>query len=414
MTVAMGNAGAPIAAPISPPREVSVPPVKGGVMRFPSIEGLRFWMAWWVVLGHAANLCGIPKMTPAFMSPLFNASVAVNVFIMVSGFVVTHLITSSHEPYSVYITRRAARLWSMYALMLVLLIIFPAAYRFTFVDLPWNFFRQEDAARLASVAQNYPIHIALHAFLLQGLVPHEILPFADSSILSPAWSLSLEWQFYLVAPFWIALLRRSRRAAIISSTVILLIVAVCNAQDMFHWRFPAFLPMSAHFFLVGILSRLALEYRWMLPRLRYYVAGAILLSVGLVIVGDAMLHFRVGREAAIWSLFYLFVLYENGRVHQPTPRLLLALRHGLATNRFASKLGSASYSAYIMHIPMFAFVCYIVSFFFPIDTLQRAIIVVFGTALAVAPLSLLTYRYIEQPCNQWVRVMLKRGGRQGA
>ena len=47
--------------------------------RFGPLEALRAWLAWWVVLGHVANLTGLPAILPAAASPLFNTGVAVNV-----------------------------------------------------------------------------------------------------------------------------------------------------------------------------------------------------------------------------------------------------------------------------------------------------------------------------------------------
>ncbi len=396
------------------PGQTIAPAVEHGVLRFPSIDGLRFWMAWWVVLGHAANLTGVSRLTPSFASPLFNAAIAVNVFVIVSGFVVTHLILSSPAPYGVYIGRRAARLWPIYLVALAMLIAFPQVYRFAFVDLPWPVFRGYDAARLHEVARHYPAHVGLHLLLLHGLLPDEALRYADSSILSPAWSLSLEWQFYLVAPLWIACMRRSRRAALTTGAIVLLGVAAFHAQDRLHWRFPAFLPLSAHFFLIGIVSRLAFERRWTIPRLSRYVGGAVLLSAAMLIVGDALLGFRIGRETAIWSCFYLFVLIENGRLAGAPPPWLRRCHALLGGNRLVTRLGACSYSTYILHIPVFALALYGASFFSDISTRSTAILVVIAAAIGVAPLSMLSYSFIEQPCNRLARRMLGGQPRRAA
>ena len=56
---------------------------------FHSIEGLRAYMAWWVVLGHAISVCGAPAWLPENISKRLasGTGVAVEVFIIVSGFV---------------------------------------------------------------------------------------------------------------------------------------------------------------------------------------------------------------------------------------------------------------------------------------------------------------------------------------
>ena len=44
----------------------------------------------------------------------------------------------------------------------------------------------------------WPWHFAAHVLLLQGLIPQSLLPYAYITLLGPAWSLSTEWQFYLL------------------------------------------------------------------------------------------------------------------------------------------------------------------------------------------------------------------------
>jgi peptidoglycan/LPS O-acetylase OafA/YrhL len=388
--------------------------VQGGVLRFRSIEGLRFWMAWWVVLGHAANLSGLPRLVPSFMSPLFNASVAVNVFVIVSGFVVTHLIMSANEPYLVYIGRRAARLWPAYLLGLAVLVLFPQIYRFAYAELPWGMFLDYDRVRLAAVAPHYGTHLGLHLLLLHGAVPSEVLAYADSSILSPAWSLSLEWQFYLIAPFWVAACRRSRTWAIATSAIVIALVIAFRAQDVLHWRFPAFLPLSAHFFLLGIFSRLALDHIRLSRSALFYLGMAFAVSVLLALSCDYALNFNLARETLIWALFYIFILVENRREMRPTPAIIRHAHRLLGSNAWVGALGSASYSTYILHIPFLCLAFYSVAIFTPIDTQAKALIVAFLGAALVAPLSLLTYRLVELPCNRRARAWLTRDRRVDA
>ena len=41
-------------------------------------------------------------------------------------------------------------------------------------------------------------HLLAHILLLQGVLPQGLLPYAYVTLLGPAWSLSTEWQFYLL------------------------------------------------------------------------------------------------------------------------------------------------------------------------------------------------------------------------
>lgn len=64
-----------------------------------ALEGLRGVMAWWVVLGHVS-------LTLGWKLPLIDRNtLAVDVFIFLSGFVITSLVDRKHEAYRPYIIR---------------------------------------------------------------------------------------------------------------------------------------------------------------------------------------------------------------------------------------------------------------------------------------------------------------------
>ena len=91
--------------------------------RFLAIEGARAVLAWSVVLWHIAGFAKVNVYTccgPYFPGFLLNGTLAVYVFMMISGFVITHLVLKSDENYLPYIIRRFFRLWPAHAVCFVL------------------------------------------------------------------------------------------------------------------------------------------------------------------------------------------------------------------------------------------------------------------------------------------------------
>ena len=89
------------------------------VVKFTAIEGLRGWLACTVVMAHLVQT-----------SDLFQSGIgqrawhagrwAVVMFIIISGFVITHLIIEKREPYIAYIGQRFMRLFPAYSLAVLI------------------------------------------------------------------------------------------------------------------------------------------------------------------------------------------------------------------------------------------------------------------------------------------------------
>src|SRR5690606_21046789 len=113
--------------------------------------------------------------------------------------------------------------------------------------------------RMAEVESNWYTHLFAHLSMLHGVIPDSVLKYSVSSILAPAWSISLEWQFYILAPllFWIA----TRSVSWAGLLVFFLLCGWLVSERFFssQYQYPAMLFLSVHFFLVGILSRFLLE-----------------------------------------------------------------------------------------------------------------------------------------------------------
>ena len=92
--------------------------------------------------------------------------------------------------------------------------------------------------------------------MLHGIVPETILPRSSIALLGPAWSISLEWQFYLVAPLLFLFLDKGRGPAWLIFGGLAGIGWLLRYSPPFNVWFPmeAFLPQKLLLFGVGIIS----------------------------------------------------------------------------------------------------------------------------------------------------------------
>lgn len=352
---------------------------------FHSIEGLRAYMAWWVVLGHAIGVFGMPTWLPESISKriVTGTGVAVEVFIIVSGFVIAHLRATSRESYPLYIARRFLRIAPIYFFCIALSILTVACYR-DMIALPWVSMQQMRFDRLLQTEAHWWAHIAAHATLLHGLIPESVLKYSSSAFLSPAWSLSLEWQFYLVAPLLLAWMNRSTR--LLAAMCALLLAAGWAARRWWgdDYQYPSMLLLGIQYFVIGMVSRLALDRMAQLGR-------HILPAMGLLLI--AALATR-NLALVIWVPFLaVIVLQHAGRRGAAVTRL----EWWIASNPLARLMGKVSYSTYLIHIPLFSIVMYAWSQFQPLSS-QSSQQAAIGLAMLLLPfVSWALYQWVEKP-----------------
>jgi peptidoglycan/LPS O-acetylase OafA/YrhL len=204
------------------------------VRRIKEFEGLRGCLAWWVVIFHIYQWAGVERgAVPMIIerAALFGW-VSVDLFIILSGFVITLLIETQREGFGVFIVRRFFRLAPVYYVVIA--------------------YGAVDAWARGGLGGRLREHILVHLTILHGLVPGEILEGSANALCHPAWSISVEWQFYLVAPLVLALIRGApaRALGLLLACMALTVVLMRH----FTWPFQATVVMRAGLFGVGIAS----------------------------------------------------------------------------------------------------------------------------------------------------------------
>jgi peptidoglycan/LPS O-acetylase OafA/YrhL len=313
------------------------------VERFAPIEGLRAWLAWAVFLGHIVLFAGLSRSGfPERLGDI--ASVSVDVFIIVSGFVITHLLLTRQEPYLPYIAKRFFRLFPTFVVCAVAGAVAIAVSRTPWPGDPTYQYGQQLVALQDAQARHFTTHVLLHLTMLHGMVPNNVLNVSQWALLPTAWSASLEWQFYLVAPAVLLLFRRKGGALVVA------LLTVAGLWSYGHgylgtFESPSILPGAAEFFLLGIASR----FCW----------GEIKLPSPAV-VAPAILAIGYLTEQMAIGLWLAFLTYMV-RVSTETKasetsgadRWFVSAGDALFASRFAEWAGKRTYCVYLVHYPIF-------------------------------------------------------------
>jgi peptidoglycan/LPS O-acetylase OafA/YrhL len=228
-------------------------------------------------------------------------------------------------------------------------------------------------------------HSIAHLFMLHGAVSDGVLPFSQYAFNPPAWSLSLEWQFYLVAPL-VVILGSQWRTLIWVAAAVAIIELLYTIGGLGNYRGQAFLPGVAEYFAVGIVSRFV------------YPTIAGTLRRPAVIFALVLIFLPLGRELLpilAWALVmaYLCVDYSSrdAKVFVRISRLALE-------GRLATYWGERSYSIYLWHSPILA-ICYaIVVHIFPtLGRIGTIALVSISSVPLIMSTAVLSYRFIERP-----------------
>jgi peptidoglycan/LPS O-acetylase OafA/YrhL len=248
---------------------------------------------------------------------------------MLSGYVMTQLLLSKDTSYGKYIFRRFMRLMPAFAVcLLIALLIRPLVIGHTF----------EDASLTDSEDKFYWWHILFHSTLLHGAIPHTLIPQSKFAFLVPAWSISLEWQFYLVLPFILMFLKKFKVLGF-------LFLAILCKVVLFH----------------GIIEQ-------------YFDDAFLLVKLAFFLVGIA-----------------LFILFNAPEFFDMAP--LKFKLPSIAWNPLV-ELGTISYSTYLIHWPILT----LLDLFIPAHStiLLRAVMLLTSIPLILLS-SMLLYTYVEKP-----------------
>jgi peptidoglycan/LPS O-acetylase OafA/YrhL len=336
-----------------------------------ALDGLRGWMALWVFVTHVVTMATLPLVkTKGLGVVLANGQYAVCVFILLSGFVISNSATT--HSWQDFIIRRGFRLFPAYLVCLLASIATLDLSIDLIQSTPWHMERIEDRLKyLLDSKDNFWTHLGLHTFLIHGLVPDRVLSSTSYAFMGQAWSLSLEWQYYLIASMLMVFSLKSKNI-VFELAILAVLIFIAKLQSQ-----PSFILMYLWLFFIGHLFWKHFDekqfWRWPL-----YLLLALLM-----------------RDKAYPIILFAAVVYS-------------AYHQGGFSRWFESKLslflGKVSYGFYCVHMISIFVTGYCLLNFFHIDSrwLYCGLLITCSLALAIF-CSVLLNKYIELPMIRYAK-----------
>jgi len=347
----------------------------------PEIDGLRAVAVLPVIFFHAG------------LSFFSGGYVGVDVFFVISGYLITTIILSEKEngkfTIANFYERRARRI--LPALTVVLLACLPFAWY-------WMLPKQ-----LEEFSQSL---IAVSLFFSNIFFWQRSGYFDTAAVFRPllhTWSLAVEEQYYLFFPLFILLTWRFGRRIMLSMLAILGIVSILLAQwGAVNYPEAAFYLIPTRLWEILIGSFVAF-YLFDKRKAKsdssalFPYMNQVLSLLGLSLILYAILAFD--EQTPFPSFFTLvpvlgtalIILFASGKTFTEI----------ILSNKFFVGIGLISYSAYLWHQPIFAFARLM-------STKEPSNPFMFGLGIAALALAYLTWEYIEKPFRDKFRFNRKK------
>jgi peptidoglycan/LPS O-acetylase OafA/YrhL len=331
----------------------------------PDIDGLRAVAVLLVVIYHA-----FPGRIPG-------GFIGVDIFFVISGFLISSIIFSNLERGSFSIAdfynRRIRRIFP------ALLIVMGCSLTFG-----WATLFADEYAQLAK-------HVAGGAaFVSNFLLYHESGYFDNTSATKPMlhlWSLAIEEQFYIFWPLLLAFVWK-RKWSFLRITAVIAVLSFAaniyliqkNPVAAFYWPISRFWELM----IGGLLAYTALHKPALIRRGKNLqsTAGFILLFAGAVLINDEQPFPGWWALLPTVASFFIISAGPEGWFN----------KYVLSTRIFVW-FGLISYPFYLWHWPLFSFIRII-------DGSRGGRILRVAAVVAAIALAWLTYQFVEKPIRQ--------------
>jgi len=343
-----------------------------------ALTGIRFFAALYVAIYHFFPVKGLPEWAQVIVKSGF---MGVSFFFLLSGFIMVYNYVPKADGLNKakYWWVRVARIYPIYFVAML-------------ISLP-GFLKSLEGGISAAAPHLLTRFTAIHAW-----IPSHI-----DGWNTPSWSLSCEAFFYLIFPFlvpWFAKMNlKSAQMVFAGCALLALLGPLLSVIWGLDSKSPTyyFLYYSPLFHTPQFLAGAALGRIYMHAPAPTRQTGTLAAAFGLLVV-------------LMFAFYGQAIFVQCGVMLAPFAMLIWALAKGSGSlNNFLSHpkmhlLGDASYSLYILHAPVFAYL----SLVLPALKKDPPIWMVAGIYLPlVVVISLLAFQFIEKPCRKAIRSWAK-------
>jgi peptidoglycan/LPS O-acetylase OafA/YrhL len=303
------------------------PPGTGKRLHFPGLNAIRAYAALSVLIVHVKQNFGELRTQPAYFPLLdrlvLDAHIAVDFFLVLSGFLISYLLlfekdqTGKIDTRKFYL-RRILRIWPLYYLIAAIgLFILPLLMGEEYVLTSFPFSK---------------------SVLVLILLPNFV---GSLGPLGHLWSIGLEQQFYLLWP-WV--LKSSKRFVRVCVGIILVKLAVAPIINSFSGESIGALFLSLRFesLAVGALGAYAYFHNHRILEYVYSPLAQIAGFSGVILL--ALFDVPLTYINHLW-VSVLFIVFILNIATNPDQKIIL-------DNKYTDAIGKVSYGIYMYHYPI--------------------------------------------------------------
>lgn len=347
-------------------------------MKIESIQYLRAFAAILVVIAHSSWSTQISWLTQ------LHGAVGVDIFFMISGFIITYITHSKVEKPAAFLIKRFFRIWPIFFIVWLVSSLF--------------------------VFQGAPLQSYLNSLFFQLQDFSSAGPNFGNNLIGPPWTLTYEILFYFI--FTLSMLINYRYRSYICSAFFVITTVGFQLFYNDHYQFSALISPNnptGHWWtgLIKLLGNTILyEFVTGMMLAEVFIHQKIkaaegvyhkLLCLTLIVCGVWLGLFSPehhGLTGAFWLALVLFFTVIMLGYHQDKFR-----------NKVMIYLGDMSYSLYLVHYPILIFILKLFPGEHSLGLRVGLSLLAITSSLVVSAVS---FKYIEKPCIKLGRYFLYR------